>query len=155
MIVGIDPGLDGAIAWYDGDDLTVEDMPTFMLERGGKQKRAVDGARLAALLRARVDHVFVERVAAMPKQGVSSVFSFGQSYGLILGVLAALQIPHTTVQPAVWKRALAVPKSKDGARARATELLPAWADLWPLVKHDGRAEAAMIALYGSRKWGVE
>lgn len=155
MIVGIDPGLSGALAWYDGETLTVEDMPTLSLTRGGKAKRAVDGSRLAALLRPRVDHVVIERVAAMPKQGVSSVFSFGQTYGLILGVVAALQIPHTTVPPATWKRALGVPKAKDGARARATELLPEWADRWARAKDDGRAEAALIALYGSRQWGAE
>jgi crossover junction endodeoxyribonuclease RuvC len=68
--------------------------------------------------------------------------------------LAALGVPMSFVAPATWKRALQVPAAKDGARARASQLLPAAAGHWPLVKHDGRAEAALIALYGLRFLGA-
>ena len=126
-------------------------MPVFLLSRGGKTKRELDMHGLVAILRNWViSHAFVEQVASMPGQGVSSVFAFGQAYGAMLGVLAATGIPFTKVPPARWKRTLGVPAAKDGARARASELLPESAPLWRLVKHDGRAEAALIGLYGYR-----
>jgi crossover junction endodeoxyribonuclease RuvC len=157
-IIGIDPGLDGALAFLFRDTLTILDMPTVTIQRGGKNKRELD---LAAIVKA-LDHglyvpahAFVEQVGAMPGQGVSSMFSFGKSYGSILGILAAKRIPYTLVPPVRWKRALAVPAGKDAARHRASQLLPAFADLWPLVKHDGRAEAALIAHYGDRTFGAE
>ncbi|MGH7095602.1 MAG: hypothetical protein ACREFB_18980 [Stellaceae bacterium] len=154
IICGLDPGLSGAVALLDaagGAVIDIVDMPTLALSRGGKNKREVDPHALAAALgRDRIGHAFVERVGAMPGQGVSSVFSFGKSYGVLIGVLATLGIPYSFVAPAVWKRALQVPAAKDGARARASQLLPAAAHHWPLVKHDGRAEAALIGLWGMR-----
>jgi crossover junction endodeoxyribonuclease RuvC len=87
----------------------------------------------------------------MPGQGVSGVFAFGKAYGIILGVIAGHSIPLTLVPPVRWKRQMGVTKSKDGCRARASQLLPAAAHQWPLRKHDGRAEAALIALYGARQ----
>ena len=153
VILGIDPGLSGAVALYVADTgaLVVHDMPTLDLARGGKAKRELDAVELARLIDAAgpIAHAYIEQVGAMPGQGVSSVFSFGKSYGLALGVLAANFIPHTLVPPQRWKRALGVPAAKDGARARASQLLPAHAALWTRVKDDGRAEAAMIALYGA------
>lgn len=153
IIAGIDPGLSGAVAFLDAPSgwMRAEDLPVHQLARGGKAKREVDAVGLADLLRsAKIGHAFLEQVGPMPKQGVSSVFSFGKTYGVIIGALAALGIPVTRVPPALWKRTLLVPAAKDGARARASELMPQSAFLWPLVKHDGRAEAALIALYGCR-----
>ena len=159
MICGIDPGLSGAIAFADGDKLIVVDMPTLALMRGGKNKREVDAHALARLLTAgnpleydadACRHAFVEGVHSMPGQGVSGVFALGKGYGIILGILSALAIPYTVVAPRRWKNALAVPAAKDGARARASQLLPHAANQWPLKKHDGRAEAALLALYGQR-----
>jgi crossover junction endodeoxyribonuclease RuvC len=150
IVAGIDPGLDGAVAFL-GEDLTVVDMPVLQLSRGGKQKRELDAHALARLLSTTsIDHAFVEAVGARPGQGVTSMFSLGRSVGIIVGVLAALDIPLTMAAPAAWKRSLAVPKAKDGARARASQLLPAAAAHWPLKRHHGRAEAALLALYGSR-----
>lgn len=152
IVTGIDPGLSGAIAWLDaatGEVVDIADMPTLALSRGGKAKRELDAHSLARLIGERQPgHAFVELVNAMPRQGVSSVFAFGKSYGITIGILTTLGIPMTFVAPAVWKRALGVPAAKDGARARASQLLPAAAHFWPLVKHDGRAEAALIAHYG-------
>jgi crossover junction endodeoxyribonuclease RuvC len=154
IIAGIDPGLSGAVALLDaasGAVVGLWDMPTLELKRGGKTKRELDPHALAgALGRDRIGHAFIEQVGAMPGQGVSSVFSFGKSYGVVIGVLATLGIPMSLVPPQTWKRSLGVPAAKDGARARASQLMPAAAHHWPLVKHDGRAEAALIATYGLR-----
>ena len=154
IIAGIDPGLSGALAMMDArtGELRVFDMPTFSLSRGGKSKREIDVIGLANLIAAdrHPGHAFIEQVGAMPGQGVSGVFAFGKAYGIIIGVLAARGVPMTFVNPRVWKKALGVPAAKDGARARASQLMPASAGFWPLVKHDGRAEAALIALWGIR-----
>jgi crossover junction endodeoxyribonuclease RuvC len=153
-ILGVDPGLGGALAFCNTkmNHTAVFDMPTLVLSRGGKNKREIDMYNLANLIRnpVPIDHAFVEQVGSMPGQGVSSVFAFGKSYGIVLGVLAALGIPMTLVSPRKWKAALGVPAAKDGARARASQLMPGSAVHWPLVKHSDRAEAALIALYGVR-----
>lgn len=153
-LAGIDVGLGGAIFFLQPGATTGEavDLPVHLLTRGGKNKRELDIAGLAGIFAARrPQHVFVEQVGAMPGQGVSSMFAFGKCFGVILGVLAALQIPVSLVPPATWKRTLGVPKAKDAARARASQLMPAAARQWPLKKHDGRAEAALLALYGARQ----
>jgi crossover junction endodeoxyribonuclease RuvC len=153
-IVGADPGLGGALFFLDPNNTTGEavDMPVHMLARGGLNKRELDIAGLVEILAARrPGHAFVEQVSSMPGQGLSSTFAFGKCYGAILGVLAALGIPVTLVPAVRWKRALGVPKAKDAVRARASQLLPAAARQWPLKKHDGRAESALLALYGLRQ----
>ena len=148
-ILGIDPGLSGALAAHAGTHLIVRDMPTFALTRGGKNKREIDCVQLVAIVRElNAREAWLEQVSSMPGQGVSSVFAFGQAFGIIKGILAALNVPLHLVTPRVWKKALNVPAAKDGARARASQLMPWAAEYWPLVKHDGRAEAALIALYG-------
>jgi crossover junction endodeoxyribonuclease RuvC len=158
-IVGIDPGLLGALFFIDpARPSTGEavDLPIHVLTRGGKKKRELDIAGLIGILTShRLEHVFLEQVGAMPGQGVSSVFAFGKCYGAILGVIATRSVPLTLVAPTVWKRALGVPKAKDGARARASQLLPEAASQWRLKKHDGRAEAALLALYGARQINVK
>jgi crossover junction endodeoxyribonuclease RuvC len=154
IVAGIDPGLSGAVAFLDaasGAVLDIADMPTLALSRGGKSRRELDAHALARLIdERRPDHCFMEQVGAMPGQGVSSVFSFGKSFGVVIGALAALGVPYTLVAPVTWKRALQVPAAKDGARARASQLLPAAAHHWMRVKDDGRAEAALIGHYGLR-----
>jgi crossover junction endodeoxyribonuclease RuvC len=155
-VCGIDPGLSGALFFLNADGTTGEavDMPVHMLARGGKAKRELDIAALLHILASRpITHAFIELVGSMPKQGIASTFQFGKAYGIILGVVAALQIPHTLVSPVQWKRALQVPKVKAGARSRASQLLPKAAPQWPMVKHDGRAEAALLSLYGLRQLG--
>jgi hypothetical protein len=76
------------------------------------------------------------------------MFAFGRGFGSILGVLAALRVPVELVTPATWKRTLSVPAGKDGARLRASQLLPAHGGHWRRAKDDGRAEASMLAWYG-------
>ena len=152
ILAGIDPGLSGAIAFLSTEgECATFDMPIYRLLRGGKNKGEIDPHALAQLLRDRCPgHAFVEGMRAMPGQGVTSMFALGKGYGIILGVLAAVGVPYTVIDARKWKRALAAPAEKDGARARASQLLPAAAGQWPLKKNDGRAEAALIAFYGIR-----
>jgi len=151
-ILGIDPGLEGAFCFFDGTTAEIVDTPVLAVQRGGKAKRDLDPHQIAQIIAARKpDQAFVELVGAMPGQGVSSTFAFGKGFGIVIGVLAALGVPFTLVPPSTWKKALQVPIGKDAARQRASQLLPAASHQWPLKKHDGRAEAALIALYGSRR----
>jgi crossover junction endodeoxyribonuclease RuvC len=140
-VIGIDPGLHGAIACLDATDghlIWVEDMPTL-----GK---VVNAAELADLLGGeRIITAAVEAVHAMPRQGVSSSFNFGVSLGIVLGVLGALDVAVTHPTPAAWKKAMGVTADKASSRRRATDLWPAWSGTFARVKDDGRAEAALIA----------
>lgn len=149
-ILGIDPGLDGALSWlyFDGR-CDVVDMPTFEVMRNKGKKRHLDLPSLLRIIRERpYDHAFLEAVSAMPKNGAVSSFSFGRSFGASEMLLAALGRPYDLVVPAVWKRAMGMSADKNAARSRASQLMPESAHLWPLVKHDGRAEASVLALYG-------
>jgi len=148
MILGIDPGLSGALAFMDSE-LLVYDMPTVEISRNGKKKRQIDLQKLLSILKLwPVTHCYLENVNAMPGQGVSSMFQMGRGYGQIEMALAALNIPVTYITPQVWKKKMAVPKDKDGARQRASQLMPQWSHNWDLKHDHGRAEAALIALYG-------
>jgi crossover junction endodeoxyribonuclease RuvC len=151
LICGLDPGLSGALFLLSADRSfgRAYDMPTHSLARGGKDKREIDIHALVALLNERrPGHVFIEQVGAMPGQGATSMFAFGKGYGIVLGACAALGLPFTLVHPRAWKKALGVPPDKDGARARASQLLPAYAEQWPRKKDDGKAEAALLAHWG-------
>lgn len=156
LVVGVDPGLSGALFFLDLDRRpaygTAIDIPVHLLTRGGKTKREIDVAGLALLLSRPLLHAFVETVNAMPGQGVTSMFAFGRALGTVLGVLGALEIPTTMVSPAQWKRSLALSKGKGAARSRASQLLPHCAFQWPLAGHHDRAEAALLALYGSQQF---
>ncbi len=147
-ICGIDPGLSGALALFEDDRFNqVLDMPTFQM----KTKRTVNADGVSTILREwQPDHVFLELVGSRPGEGHVGAFSFGEGVGVLRGVAAALLLPITRVTPAQWKIALKVPAVKDGARARATQLMPRAASNWQRVKDDGRAEAALIGLWGYR-----
>ena len=152
-ILGIDPGASGGIAFFSMQRglLSIFDMPTVEVKRGGKNKREVSAAMLNAIIGARdIDAAFVEKVGAMPGQGVSSMFQFGRSVGMIEGVLAALEIPTNYVTPQVWQKAVGARGGKDASRARASELFPAYAANFTRKKDDGRADAALIAWYGAQ-----
>jgi len=152
--IGIDPGNTGAIAFYDGEKLTLNDMPVVSVVRNSKTKNRVDAALVANIIRpfaTQVKHAYVELVNAMPSQGVSSVFTFGRGAGILEGVLAGLQIPYTLVTPQRWQKHQGVAKGKDASRARAAMLFPKNADDFKRKKDDGRADAALIARYGSQQ----
>ena len=153
FIIGVDPGAAGAIAILEdnGKLVHVFDMPSVEVIVGGKAKRRVSPEMLAAELRLYSDQgavAYVEQVGAMPGQGVSSMFAFGQAFGIVLGVLAGLAIPTQTVTPGKWKKDMKLNQGKDAARAKAAQIWPAHAGEFKRVKDDGRAESALIACWG-------
>lgn len=150
MIIGIDPGLNGAIAFMsdEGYLIGVVDMPT--VEVNGKKK--VSPQMLVSLLEDYDDvkMAALEEPGAMPGQGVTSMFNFGYSCGLIAGVCAGLRMPMAFYRPAVWKRAAGVPADKGAARQMAQRFWPGSRD-FDRVKDDGRAEAALLARWVALK----
>ncbi len=151
--LGCDPGLDGAFTILDarGHLVDVIDLPTVEIKVGKSFKRRIAPAALVSDLElfAREDcRAIVESVASRPGQGVASVFSFGQTYGLIVGVLAGLKVPTEFVTPAVWTKAMKLAPGKGASRQRAMELYPSHADKFKRVKDDGRSDSCLIALWG-------
>jgi crossover junction endodeoxyribonuclease RuvC len=144
-ILGIDPGLSGACAFFFPsvpDRVAAEDMPAVAGE--------VDCATLAArILQMGPAFVVVERVASMPKQGIASTFKFGASYGAVRGVLAALQIRAHLVAPAVWKKHFRLDSDKEKARALALRLFAASPEHFSRKRDHNRAEASLLALFGA------
>jgi crossover junction endodeoxyribonuclease RuvC len=150
--LGIDVGLNGAIALVvDGELISVVDMPTVTLDRNGKAKRQVSVPELVQIVKDfDPTEAYVEKVFAMAGQGVTSVFSFGRSLGVVEGVLTTLKIKTTLMTPQTWQKGLGMTGGKDGSRARAMELFPEQTALFKRVKDDGRSDAALIALWGSK-----
>lgn len=161
-IIGIDPGLTGAIAvYYDGryrslPELAVWDMP---LNYDGN-RQVLDAAELWNLLDRewpRHAEVVIERVGPMPRQSAHSAFSFGRTFGVLLGVFAESDL--VLVTPQIWKAALGLTAKpgtdartrKNASRALAQKIFPDYAHLFARAKDDGRAEAALIAYYGAMK----
>jgi crossover junction endodeoxyribonuclease RuvC len=148
MILAIDPGAKGALAFFNPATGALElvDTPTVEVKRGAKNKVEISAQMLAGIIRARSpSEAVVERVGAFPGQGVSSVFAFGKAAGLLDGILAALEIPVTYVAPQKWQRDVGARAGKDGNRQRAAELFPAYAQSFARAKDDGRADAALMA----------
>ena len=152
IILGFDPGQTGAIAAFDGERIeAVIDMPT-MTRLHGKGNQ-VDPYTLATALidlcAGREATAVLEAVSAMPGQGVTSTFHFGESVGVVLGVLGALQMPIRMVTPAKWKKAAGLlGRDKDAARTLAIQLHPEVADQLARKKDTGRADAVGIARFG-------
>lgn len=147
IFCGIDPGLGGALGFVtaDGAFHAVEDAPTLATPAG---RRMIDPAGLAdTILRHAPAFALVERVGARPGEGVASSFSFGQTFGAILGVLAALKVPYDLIQPAAWKRRAGIPAGADKAVsiASAKRLLPDASPHLSRAKDHGRAEALLLA----------
>ena len=154
VTVGIDPGIDGAIAAVqDGHRLLyLCDMPTTTENRGGKDKRSVNGAAVAqafndiiALCPGEHISVCIEHVSSSPQMGVTSSFSFGHSFGMVEGVVSAKRLPLYRVRPALWKKAMKYTSDKETIRADMIRLFPG-AELH-LKRHADRAEAIALALY--------
>ncbi len=162
MIVAVDPGVHGAWCRYEPrlDSLAVHDMPTFERKiAGAKTPRAfLDVAALAEQFllidlrqgAPRQTTLVIERVGGIPGQSAHASFVFGEGYGSIVTIALMLRWRIERIAPGTWKSALRVPREKSAARARACELLPAYAYQWPLKKHDGRAEASLLALYAEK-----
>lgn len=145
FVLGVDPGVSGAVAFYSPglpERIAVEDVPV----AGGE----ISAPHLASMIRRFAPSMaVVERVNAFPGQGVSSVFNFGRAYGDVRGVIGALNIPLHLVSPQKWKKHFGLSSDKDQSRALAVRRFPVVAEHFKLKKHDGRAEAALIALYGA------
>lgn len=144
-ILGIDPGLSGAVAFYfpvTPERVSVEDMPL----AGGE----VSAQILAELIvNYQPSLAVIEQVAAGHGWGRSACFNFGRSVGDVRGCLAALSIPIQYVAPSVWKKHYRLSRDKDESRARAIQFFPSCATHFKRKKDDGRAEAALIAKYGA------
>lgn len=138
-LLGIDPGRNGALALLDCETLQVMtwDMPAD-IPALHDLICSVPEVRLCVL----------EQIHAGPQMGRKSIAAMFEQYGALKGALSWRSIPAQTVRPSVWKQALNVPADKSAARRRASEFYPDCADQWRLAKHDGRAEAAMLAWYG-------
>lgn len=158
LIVGIDPGNSGALAFLDPEQsrMWIVDMATFTYETTRRMIK-VDAYGTSRALRAHpVSHIYLEEVTASPQMGVSSSFSFGEGYGILKGVAAALDIPLSTVKPQTWKKQLRVQADKRMAVQRASQLFPRIAHKFKGPKGgilDGRAEAALLAFYGAMELG--
>ena len=159
LIIGVDPGISGALVLLDPATMRIwkwSDMP--VIDAGGK--RSVSASMLAITIAewrslaeacGRRLLAIVEEVGAMPGQGVTSMFNFGRSYGLVIGVLAANSVPTEFARPAVWKRGAGISKDKGRARKTAQERFPVAASVFVRVKDDGRAEAALLAMWRAEK----
>jgi crossover junction endodeoxyribonuclease RuvC len=149
IYIGVDPGLTGAIAAILPDgSIEFHDMPVLEV----KKKQQLDYAGLAHILRRypNRDNVMacIEQVGAMPGQGVSSMFKFGQVFGAALATIATLQIPYRTLAPQTWKRQFRLTgQEKDASRQRALEMWPQCVNELKLKKHHGRADALLLAEY--------
>ncbi len=144
VIMGIDPGISGAVAFYHTvvSRVAVSDMPV--------AGREVNAAELARMIRTnQPDFAVIEQVHAMPGNGAVSMFNFGRSYGDVRGVIGALGVRLYFVTPQKWKKHFGLSSDKEQSRLRALRMFPAAAESFKLKKHDGRAEAALIALYGA------
>ena len=142
LLLGIDPGKTGGIAILDTRELTVE---TWMMPDTTRDLHDMIAGMPAIMVCA------IEKPFYPPQNGPANAGAKGEAYGIIKGALAWRDIPFHEVRPSDWKRSLNIPTDKTAARQRASEFFPANSDQWKLAKHDGRAEAALIAWF-ARKW---
>ena len=153
-IIGIDPGLSGGIAILENNKvLDIFDMP--VMPEGKKNKRQLNSAQLVKLLKDNISKneeisVVVEQVNAMPGQGVTSMFNFGQTFGAIKGVCAALGLPIFFVRPSKWKKHFElINSSKDASRTKAIEMYPHLAEKLSRKKDVNKSDAILIARFYS------
>jgi len=152
IIIGIDPGISGAISIVENKKiLEVYDTPTMI--DGKKNKRQINSAQVTNIIKERLNKekevvVVVEQVNAMPGQGVTSMFNFGQSFGVIKGICAALGLPIHFVRPMKWKKHFNLIKTnKDASRTKVIEIYPEISSKLYRKKDSNRADAILIALY--------
>ena len=154
LIIGIDPGITGSICFFeDGKIIDVVEMPN--MAEGKKNKRQVNGAQIYHEISKRIKNlekkdikVVIEQVAAMPGQGVTSMFNFGQSFGVLKGICAAMQIPMYFVRPAKWKKYFNLINSeKDASRTKAIEIFPHFSTQLSRKKDSNKADAILISSF--------
>ena len=153
LLISIDPGISGSICFFeDGKILDVIEMP--VMTEGKKNKKQVNGAQIYNEFLKRINkkddeiRVVIEQVSAMPGQGVTSMFNFGQSYGILKGICSAMQLPVFFVRPAKWKKYFNLINSqKDASRARAIEIFPYFSSQLSKKKDSNKADAILIASF--------
>ena len=154
LIIGIDPGISGSICFLiDGRILDVVEMPT--MTEGKKNKKQVNGSQIYNEIKDRTEKidkndikVVIEQVSAMPGQGVTSMFNFGQSFGILKGICSAMQLPMYFVRPAKWKKYFNLINSeKDDSRTKAIEIFPYFSSNLAKKKDSNKADAILIASF--------
>ena len=154
LIIGIDPGISGSICFFkDGEIKDVIDMPT--MTEGKKNKKQVNGSQIVHEISKRIIDidkknikVIIEQVSAMPGQGVTSMFNFGQSFGVIKGICSAMQLPMYFVRPAKWKKYFNLIKTeKEASRTKAIEIFPQISSKLSKKKDNNKADAILIASF--------
>ena len=162
LIIGIDPGISGSICFFmDGRVIDVINMPT--MTEGKKNKKQVNGAQVyneisnqVKKFESRDIRVIIEQVSAMPGQGVTSMFNFGQSFGILKGICSAMQLPMYFVRPAKWKKYFNLINSeKDASRTRAIEIFPYFSSQLSKKKDANKADAILIANYYYETYKIE
>ena len=154
LIIGIDPGISGSICFFkDGKIIDVVEMPT--MTEGKKNKKQVNGSQIFNEILEKIKKldkkeikVVIEQVSAMPGQGVTSMFNFGQSFGILKGICSAMQLPMYFVRPAKWKKYFNLINSeKDASRTRAIEIFPYFSSQLSKKKDSNKADAILIATF--------
>ena len=153
LIIGIDPGISGSICFFkDGKIIEVIEMP--VMTEGKKNKKQINGSQIYNEFLEKINgkddeiRVVIEQVSAMPGQGVTSMFNFGQSFGILKGICSAMQLPMFFVRPARWKKYFNLINSqKDASRTRAIEIFPYFSTQLSKKKDSNKADAILIASF--------
>ena len=162
LIIGIDPGISGSICFLDnGKILDVIEMP--IMTDGKKNKKQVNGSQVYNEISKRIKQfeknqirVVIEHVTAMPGQGVTSMFNFGQSFGILKGICTAMQLPMYFVRPAKWKKYFNLLNSeKDASRTRAIEIFPYFSSQLSRKKDSNKADAILIASFYHETYKID
>ena len=162
LIIGIDPGISGAICFFESGEIKdVIDMPS--MAEGKKNKRQINGPQIFNEIDSRITDVakknifvVVEHVTAMPGQGVTSMFNFGQSFGVIKGICSAMQLPIYFVRPVKWKKYFNLIKTeKDASRTKAIEIFPYISSKLSKKKDCNKADAILIASFFNNTYRLE
>ena len=162
LIIGIDPGISGSICFLEnGKILDVIEMPT--MTDGKKSKKQVNGSQIFNEISQRIYNiekhnvrVVIEQVSAMPGQGVTSMFNFGQSFGILKGICSAMQLPLYFVRPAKWKKYFNLINSeKDASRTRAIEIFPYFSSQLSKKKDSNKADAILISSFYYETYKIE
>tara|TARA_Y100000768_G_C23967687_1_gene678742 strand:- start:1085 stop:1579 length:495 start_codon:yes stop_codon:yes gene_type:complete len=162
LIIAIDPGISGSICFFqDGEIQDVIEMPT--MTEGKKNKKQVNGSQIFNEILERIKKidkknikVVIEQVSAMPGQGVTSMFNFGQSFGILKGICSAMQLPMYFVRPTKWKKYFNLINSeKDASRTRAIQIFPYFSKELSRKKDSNKADAILIASFYYETYKIE
>ena len=162
LIIGIDPGISGSICFFqDGKILDVIEMPT--MTEGKKNKKQVNGSqiyneicKIMKDIEKQEIRIVIEQVSAMPGQGVTSMFNFGQSFGILKGIFSAMQLPVYFVRPAKWKKYFNLLNSEKGAsRTKAIEIFPYFSSRLSKKKDSNKADAILIASFYHETYKID